>query len=233
MANKISYLSVKEQNKSREAEVFENNFFAKKITENLDFSLTDDQKKAYREISSDLVQGSPMLRLLQGDVGSGKTIVAAIIAAHVVASDKQVAILAPTTILAKQHFDSFSNWFKDIAEVEMITSKILAADKKRKLRSISSGNAKLVIGTHAIFQKDTKFKNLSLVIYDEQHRFGVGQRLKLKEKAASFPHQLLLSATPIPRTMAMTVLSGLEISTIKSLPPNRKPIVTTLSLIHI
>ena len=227
VANKISYLSVKEQNKSREAEVFENNFFAKKITENLDFSLTDDQKKAYREISSDLVKGSPMLRLLQGDVGSGKTIVAAIIAAHVVASDKQVAILAPTTILAKQHFDNFSNWFKDIAEVEMITSKILAADKKRKLRSIASGKAKLVIGTHAIFQKDTKFKNLSLVIYDEQHRFGVGQRLKLKEKAASFPHQLLLSATPIPRTMAMTVLSGLEISTIKSLPPNRKPIVTT------
>tara|TARA_Y100000748_G_C15495182_1_gene487998 strand:- start:948 stop:3005 length:2058 start_codon:yes stop_codon:yes gene_type:complete len=227
VANKISYLSIKEQNKNRNAIKFENNSIAKRIINNLPFELTDDQKSAYTEICKSIALGSPMLRLLQGDVGSGKTIVAALIAAHIVADKKQVAILAPTTILANQHFQNFIDWFEGDEQIEILTSKISAKEKKARYERIKSGEAKIIIGTHAVFQEDVSYKNLSLVIYDEQHRFGVSQRLKLKEKAEDYPHQLLLSATPIPRTMAMGVLSGLDISTIKSLPPNRIPIVTT------
>tara|TARA_B100000214_G_scaffold93774_1_gene64880 strand:- start:1164 stop:3224 length:2061 start_codon:yes stop_codon:yes gene_type:complete len=227
VANKISYLSIKEQNKNRVASIFENNSLAKKILNSLPFELTDDQKNAYNEISKDLAIGSPMLRLLQGDVGSGKTIVAALIAAKVVEANKQVAVLAPTTILANQHYQNFVNWFGGNTQVEILTSKISAKDRKIKYERILNGKAKIIIGTHAVFQDDVSYENLSLVIYDEQHRFGVSQRLKLKEKADEYPHQLLLSATPIPRTMAMTVLSGLDVSTIRSLPPNRIPIVTS------
>tara|TARA_B100002052_G_scaffold83887_1_gene77028 strand:- start:1077 stop:3137 length:2061 start_codon:yes stop_codon:yes gene_type:complete len=227
IANKISYLSIKEQNKNRVANIFENNSLAKKILNSLPFELTDDQKNAYNEISKDLALGSPMLRLLQGDVGSGKTIVAALIAAKVVEANKQVAVLAPTTILANQHYQNFVNWFGDNTQVEILTSKISAKDRRIKYERILNGKAKIIIGTHAVFQDDVSYENLSLVIYDEQHRFGVSQRLKLKEKADEYPHQLLLSATPIPRTMAMTVLSGLDVSTIRSLPPNRIPIVTS------
>ena len=227
VANKISYLSIKEQNKNRVASIFENNSLAKKILNSLPFELTDDQKNAYNEISKDLALGSPMLRLLQGDVGSGKTIIAALIAAKVVEANKQVAVLAPTTILANQHYQNFVNWFGDNTQVEILTSKIPAKDRKIKYERILNGKAKIIIGTHAVFQDDVSYENLSLVIYDEQHRFGVSQRLKLKEKANEYPHQLLLSATPIPRTMAMTVLSGLDVSTIRSLPPNRIPIVTS------
>ncbi len=227
VANKISYLSIKEQNKNRIADKFEDDSLAKKILSDLPFELTDDQKNAYTEICKDITVGSPMLRLLQGDVGSGKTIVAALIAAHVVANGKQVAILAPTTILANQHFQNFVNWFGNDGQVELLTSKIPAKERRTKHEKILSGQAKIIIGTHAVFQEDVSYENLSLVIYDEQHRFGVSQRLKLKEKADNYPHQLLLSATPIPRTMAMSVLSGLDISTIRSLSPNRIPIVTT------
>ncbi len=227
VANKISYLSIKEQNKNRKADKFENNSLAKKILASLPFKLTDDQKSAYAEICKDISLGLPMLRLLQGDVGSGKTIVAALVASHVIADGKQVAILAPTTILANQHYQNFVDWFGDDGQVELLTSKIPVRERRIKYERILSGQAKIIIGTHAVFQEDVSYDNLSLVIYDEQHRFGVSQRLKLKEKADDYPHQLLLSATPIPRTMAMGVLSGLDISTIRSLPPNRIPIVTT------
>ena len=132
VANKISYLSIKEQNKNRVANIFENNSLAKKILNSLSFELTDDQKNAYNEISKDLALGSPMLRLLQGDVGSGKTIVAALIAAKVVEANKQVAVLAPTTILANQHYQNFVNWFGDNTQVEILTSKISAKDRKIK-----------------------------------------------------------------------------------------------------
>ena len=227
IANKISYLSIKEQNKNRIAAKFKDSSLAKNILNNLPFELTNDQKNAYSEISKDLALGSPMLRLLQGDVGSGKTIVAALIAANIVAANKQVAILAPTTILANQHYQNFVDWFGGNEEVEILTSKITTKEKKAKCEKILTGKAKIIIGTHAVFQDDISYKNLSLVIYDEQHRFGVSQRLRLKEKANEYPHQLLLSATPIPRTMAMSVLAGLDISTIRSLPPNRRSIVTS------
>ena len=174
-----------------------------------------------------MASGSPMLRLLQGDVGSGKTIVAALIAAHVVEDQKQVVILAPTTILANQHYESFCEWYGNNENIVLLTSKLPVKEKREIYQKISDGIVKIIIGTHAVFQDELIYQNLSLVIYDEQHRFGVNQRLKLKEKANDYPHQLLLSATPIPRTMAMGVLSGLDISTIKSLPPNRIPVMTS------
>ena len=227
IANKISYLSIKEQNQNRPAEKFKNNTLATNIEENLPFSLTPDQKKSYQEIAEDMASGSPMLRLLQGDVGSGKTIVAALIAAHVVEDQKQVVILAPTTILANQHYESFCEWYGNNENIVLLTSKLPVKEKREIYQKISDGIVKIIIGTHAVFQDELIYQNLSLVIYDEQHRFGVNQRLKLKEKANDYPHQLLLSATPIPRTMAMGVLSGLDISTIKSLPPNRIPVKTS------
>ena len=226
VANKISYLSIREQNKNKTTKTFPNNILAKEIKANLAFELTEDQVSAYEEISADIANQTPMLRLLQGDVGSGKTIVAGLVAAHVVEDKKQVAILAPTTILANQHYQNFVEWFGK-EEVQLLTSKIPAKEKKLIYGNIADGITKIIIGTHAVFQEGVTYKDLSLVIYDEQHRFGVSQRLKLKEKAEDYPHQLLLSATPIPRTMAMGVLSGLDISTIKALPPNRTPIVTT------
>ena len=226
VANKISYLSIREQNKNRITSAFKNVRLAKEINSGLAFKLTDDQVSAYEEISADIATRTPMLRLLQGDVGSGKTIVAGLVAAHVVEDKKQVAILAPTTILANQHYQNFIEWFGE-EEVQLLTSKIPVKEKRLIYQNIAEGKTKIIIGTHAVFQEGVTYKDLSLVIYDEQHRFGVSQRLKLKEKAEDYPHQLLLSATPIPRTMAMGVLSGLDISTIKSLPPNRTPIVTT------
>ena len=226
VANKISYLSIKEQNKNRITSAFQNDKLAKVINSSLAFKLTEDQVSAYKEISADIATQTPMLRLLQGDVGSGKTIVAGLVAAHVVEDKKQVAILAPTTILANQHYQNFVEWFGE-EEVQLLTSKIPVKEKRLIYENIAEGKTKIIIGTHAVFQEGVTYKDLSLVIYDEQHRFGVSQRLKLKEKAEDYPHQLLLSATPIPRTMAMGVLSGLDISTIKSLPPNRTPIVTT------
>ena len=226
VANKISYLSIREQNKNRITNAFQNDKLAKEINSGLAFKLTDDQISAYEEISADIATQTPMLRLLQGDVGSGKTIVAGLVAAHVVEDKKQVAILAPTTILANQHYQNFVEWFGE-EEVQLLTSKIPVKEKRLIYENIAEGKTKIIIGTHAVFQEGVTYKDLSLVIYDEQHRFGVSQRLKLKEKAEDYPHQLLLSATPIPRTMAMGVLSGLDISTIKSLPPNRTPIVTT------
>ena len=226
VANKISYLSIREQNKNRITSAFKNNKLAKEINSGLAFKLTDDQVSAYEEISDDIATQTPMLRLLQGDVGSGKTIVAGLVAAHVVEDKKQVAILAPTTILANQHYQNFIEWFGE-EEVQLLTSKIPVKEKRLIYQNIAEGKTKIIIGTHAVFQEGVTYKDLSLVIYDEQHRFGVSQRLKLKEKAEDYPHQLLLSATPIPRTMAMGVLSGLDISTIKSLPPNRTPIITT------
>ncbi len=227
IANKISYLSIKEQNQNRPAEKFENRTLATNIEENLPFSLTSDQKKSYEEIAKDIASGSPMLRLLQGDVGSGKTIVAALIAAHVVEDQKQVVILAPTTILANQHYESFCEWYGDNEKIVLLTSKLPVKEKREIYQNVRDGVAKIIIGTHAVFQDELIYQNLSLVIYDEQHRFGVNQRLKLKEKAFDYPHQLLLSATPIPRTMAMGVLSGLDISTIKTLPPSRIPVTTS------
>ncbi len=198
----------------------------------LPFSLTPAQSQVWAEIREDLAQCKPMLRLVQGDVGSGKTIVAALAALGVIASGQQVAIMVPTEILAEQHLAHFTEWFSAMGyRCELLSSKLKAKAKRSVLENITLGLTQIVIGTHALFQDDVKFKELGLIIIDEQHRFGVHQRLALhvKGKTAineSYPHQLIMTATPIPRTLAMSHYAHLDISVIDSLPPGRQPITT-------
>lgn len=208
------------------------NQFVAKLQENLPFSLTGAQQRVIQEITADLNKPFPMLRLVQGDVGSGKTIVAGLSALKAIEHNYQVAIMAPTEILAEQHFQNFSQWFSPFTiEIAFLTGKITGKARQEQLEKISSGSAKLIIGTHALFQETVNFSNLALLIIDEQHRFGVHQRLALKEKgvqASQHPHQLIMTATPIPRTLAMTAYSDLDCSVIDELPKGRKPITTVL-----
>lgn len=205
-----------------------------KIIANLPFTPTDAQKRVVEEIQFDLNQPHPMLRLVQGDVGSGKTLVAALAAAPVVDENYQVAIMAPTEILAEQHLINFSHWFKPLFEqqaaankVAWLTGKVKGKARKKVLSEIASGEAKLVIGTHALFQEEVEFQQLGLVIIDEQHRFGVHQRLALRGKGKDLaPHQLIMTATPIPRTLAMSAYADLDVSIIDELPKGRIPINT-------
>lgn len=195
----------------------------------LPYQPTAAQQRVSAEILGDLQQSKPMLRLVQGDVGAGKTLVAAIAACHALDSGWQVALMAPTEILAEQHYLNFSQWFEPLG----IQIGWLAGKQKGKARQmaehyIQSGQSQLVIGTHALFQDNIRFHNLALVIIDEQHRFGVDQRLALREKgnAGSTPHQLVMTATPIPRTLAMSAYGDLDTSIIDELPPGRTPIQT-------
>ena len=196
----------------------------------LPFALTAAQLRVLDEIRSDLRAPYPMQRLLQGDVGSGKTIVAALAAAQAIDSGYQATLMAPTEILAEQHFRKIAAWMEPLGvEVAWLTGSLKKRDKEAARARIESGAAKLVIGTHALIQEDVVFDRLGLVIVDEQHRFGVAQRLTLRNKGvASVPHQLMMSATPIPRTLAMTYYADLEVSVIDELPPGRTPIVTRL-----
>ncbi len=194
---------------------------------------TSAQTRVVEEICRDLEQQHPMMRLLQGDVGSGKTLVAALVGAQVLAAGFQVALMVPTEILADQHQQTFSRWFADAGwKVLSLTSRLKGKGKEASLGLIESGEARLVIGTHALFQADVRFRNLALVIIDEQHRFGVNQRLALQDKARLDPnlrpHQLVMTATPIPRTLAMSHYAHLDLSVIDELPPGRKPVTTTL-----
>jgi ATP-dependent DNA helicase RecG len=201
-----------------------------KFIQQLDFTLTQAQEKVLVEIEQDLKKSTPMLRLLQGDVGSGKTVVAAFAALHALASDYQVALMAPTELLAEQHFQTFSQWFKDLGiKVLLITGKATKSERDLNLNVLNSHQRVIAIGTHALFQKDIIFPNLGLIIIDEQHRFGVHQRLSLLDKGVvenALPHQLIMTATPIPRTLAMTVYADLDLSIIDTLPPNRQIINT-------
>jgi len=194
----------------------------------LSFDLTAAQKRVIDEISSDLASGLPMLRLVQGDVGSGKTVVAACAAEQVMHCGYQVAIMAPTEILAEQHAESFAEWFAPCGTTPcLLTGRIKGNSRKRTLEIIASGEAQLIIGTHALFQEDVQFHQLGLVIVDEQHRFGVHQRLELTEKGDR-PHQLVMTATPIPRTLSMVAYADLDCSIIDELPPGRQPVSTAL-----
>jgi len=201
------------------------------------FSLTKAQKKVIDEINHDLQQDYPMHRLLQGDVGSGKTIVAAMAAATALENGFQVAIMAPTEILAEQHFIKMKKWFEPLGiEVVWLSGSLRTKAKQEATSAIASGKAQLIIGTQALIQKNIDFHLLGLMIVDEQHRFGVGQRLSLSRKGEQLlqnqymvvPHQLNMSATPIPRSLAMTFLADLDVSAIDELPPGRTPVVTKL-----
>ncbi|MEK0427835.1 MAG: RecG-like helicase [Pseudomonadota bacterium] len=196
----------------------------------LPFSLTGAQRRVLDEIRADLKASFPMQRLLQGDVGSGKTIVAALAAAQAIDCGYQAALMAPTEILAEQHFRKIAAWMEPLGvTVAWLTGSLKKREKEEARARIESGDARLIIGTHALIQQDVEFAELGLVIVDEQHRFGVAQRLTLRNKGVgSVPHQLMMSATPIPRTLAMTYFADLEVSVINELPPGRTPVVTRL-----
>ena len=203
---------------------------------NLPFELTNAQKKVIADIQTDLLKPSPMQRLVQGDVGSGKTVVAAIAALQVIESGYQVAIMAPTEILAEQHYTNFMHWFEPLGvQVVWLSGKLKTAPRREAMALIESAEAGIAIGTHALFQDEVTFKNLALVIIDEQHRFGVHQRLALRNKGVSdnngeprSPHQLIMTATPIPRTLSMTAYADLDCSIIDELPPGRTPVETVV-----
>lgn len=196
------------------------------IEDKLPFELTENQKKVIREIYNDFKSGYPMNRLLQGDVGSGKTLVALITALISVDNGFQVALMAPTEILAFQHYDYFTKLLKDTpVNTGLLTSSTPNSVRKKYLEMAETGEMDILIGTHALIEEDVQFKNLGYVIIDEQHRFGVVQRAKLKVKGRN-PHLLVMTATPIPRTLALTIYSDLDISIIKTMPANRKPIKT-------
>ncbi len=203
-----------------------------KVIDSLPFTPTDAQKRVVEEIQFDLNQPHPMLRLVQGDVGSGKTLVAALAAAPMVDEGYQVAIMAPTEILAEQHLVNFSAWFEPLFaqqghKIAWLTGKVKGKAREKVLAQIASGEAKLIIGTHALFQAEVEFDQLALAIIDEQHRFGVHQRLALRGKGKELaPHQLIMTATPIPRTLAMSAYADLDVSIIDELPKGRIPINT-------
>tara|TARA_R110002110_G_scaffold205066_7_gene417005 strand:+ start:125803 stop:127866 length:2064 start_codon:yes stop_codon:yes gene_type:complete len=197
----------------------------------LAFTPTTAQQRVSGEIAADLAQSRPMLRLVQGDVGSGKTLVAALAALQAIANGYQVAIMAPTEILAEQHLRTFSDWFAPLEiEIAWLTGRLKGARRNDALSRIGTGNAALTVGTHALFQQDVAFAHLGLVIVDEQHRFGVHQRLSLTEKSGDQqrPHQLVMTATPIPRTLSMVAYADLDCSVIDELPPGRQPVTTAL-----
>ena len=203
----------------------------------LPFSLTAAQQRVVAEISLDLTQSHPMQRLLQGDVGSGKTVVAAIAAVQAIENRYQAAIMAPTEILAEQHYRKLSDWLEPLGiSVVWLTASLTKKEKTSALQRLADGSAQLAVGTHALFQDQVAFHKLGLAIIDEQHRFGVHQRLALRMKGVGkngepdtlHPHQLMMSATPIPRTLSMSYYADLDVSVIDQLPPGRSPIITKL-----
>ena len=197
----------------------------------LPFTPTAAQQRVSTEIAEDLAKAHPMLRLVQGDVGSGKTLVAALAALRAIDAGYQVALMAPTELLAEQHLSNFEAWFKPLGvEVAWLSGRVKGKARTAVLERIAQGNAAMVVGTHALFQEHVSFDHLGLVIVDEQHRFGVHQRLMLADKGgdAGHPHQLVLTATPIPRTLSMVAYADLDCSVIDELPPGRKPVTTAL-----
>jgi ATP-dependent DNA helicase RecG len=204
----------------------------RQLAESLPFGLTGAQLRALDEIRSDLARPHPMQRLLQGDVGSGKTIVAALAALQAIESGYQVAVMAPTEILAEQHYRKFAHWLAPLGiDVAWLSGSVRKKERDQALAQLASGDTTLAVGTHALFQEQVVFSNLGLAIVDEQHRFGVRQRLMLRMKGGeknAQPHQLMMSATPIPRTLAMSFYADLDVSVIDELPPGRTPVLTKL-----
>jgi len=231
LAQNLSLLKIREQGQQVKAVALSsNNELESKFLSNLPFAPTKAQNRVVTEIKGDLQHAYPMMRLVQGDVGSGKTLVAAISALTAIAQGFQVALMAPTEILSEQHGINFTNWFNTLGiSVAWLGGKTKGKERVTTLEKIASGEAQMIVGTHALFQDEVKFNNLVLIIIDEQHRFGVHQRLSLREKGKfgdCYPHQLVMTATPIPRTLAMTAYADLETSVIDELPPGRTPITT-------
>jgi len=199
----------------------------------LPYSLTSAQQRALNEVDADLERERPMVRLVQGDVGCGKTVVAAAAAARAVGSGRQAALMAPTELLAEQHQRNLDAWFRPLGiTVGMVSGSQPARTRRSALEAVASGDVQIVVGTHALFQEGMQFRDLALVIVDEQHRFGVQQRLRLAEKGQAsgrHPHQLIMTATPIPRTLAMTAYADLDVSVIDALPPGRTPVKTVVA----
>ncbi|RVU31665.1 ATP-dependent DNA helicase RecG [Neptunomonas marina] len=206
--------------------------FSQPFLAQLPFSLTNAQQRVSQEVAVDLAQPRPMLRLIQGDVGSGKTMIAALAALQAVENGFQAAIMAPTEILAEQHFNNFQAWLEPLGiQVAWLVGKLKGKRREQQLASIADGSAQVVVGTHALFQDEVRFYNLGLAIIDEQHRFGVHQRLSLREKGRDgiqTPHQLIMTATPIPRTLTMSAYADLDCSIIDELPPGRTPVNTVV-----
>jgi ATP-dependent DNA helicase RecG len=233
LAHHLSLKLIKHEAKTEPASVLDDREnLAARFVESLPFALTNAQSRALRDVESDLSVSRPMVRLLQGDVGCGKTVVAAAAAARAAGSGFQVALMAPTELLAEQHCRNFRDWFQPLGlPIARVSGSQPARERRSALEAIASGEVRIAVGTHALFQEGIEFKHLALVIVDEQHRFGVQQRLRLQEKGQKdgrFPHQLIMTATPIPRTLAMTAYADLDISVIDELPPGRTAVKTVV-----
>ena len=233
LAHQISLRLVRDEINRLEAPCFHSpGIDYKALISSFGYELTDAQIRVAGEVAIDMAQTSPTLRLIQGDVGSGKTVIAALSAVHAHENGYQCALMAPTEILAEQHFINLSSWLTPLGiTTAWLTGKVKGKRRREELESIASGSARVVIGTHALFQKDVQFGNLGLVIIDEQHRFGVHQRLALREKGNKdkfMPHQLIMTATPIPRTLTMSMYADMDCSIIDELPPGRKPVTTNV-----
>ena len=231
IANQLALKRIKRTTQLNKAIALKNIKEKNNLIKQLLFTLTNSQERVVREIEEDLMAPRPMMRLLQGDVGSGKTVVAALAIAIAAGSNAQAAFMAPTELLAEQHYNNLKVWFDPLGiEVVLLKSKLPAKEKKQILGSIEDGTSSIIIGTHALFQGAVNYNNLALVVVDEQHRFGVDQRLSLMNKSisGSVPHQLIMTATPIPRTLAMTAYGDLDSSVINELPKGRGTIETVV-----
>ncbi len=233
LAHNLSLQAIRaEAQKDPAPALIEQHNLSAKLTEQLSFNLTNAQNRVLKEIRKDLARPFPMLRLVQGDVGSGKTLVALFSALSAIENGFQACLMAPTEILAEQHFNNISTLITPLGiETAWLVGKQNKKNREANLQKISSGSANMVVGTHALFQESVHFHKLGLIIIDEQHRFGVHQRLALREKGVRnglVPHQLIMTATPIPRTLAMSVYADLDSSVIDELPPGRKPVVTNV-----
>lgn len=232
-AHHLSLLKLRQRVKQQNAvSIAPESSLEQQLLQRLEFSPTGAQQRVHQELCEDLKQQHPMLRLVQGDVGAGKTLVAARAAALAIDAGYQVAMMAPTEILAEQHYHAFLQWFEPLGvRVAWLSGKLKGSKRNQQLGLIETGSAAMVVGTHALFQQEVNYRNLALVVIDEQHRFGVHQRLALKQKGEAsgiVPHQLIMTATPIPRTLAMSAYADLDTSIIDELPPGRTPVKTVV-----